>query len=79
MGDWDFVPNNDEATKMLAELRAKLAAAEAKSEQRREVLREREFDYWSFTMRTINCSQCGATPGEEHTNDCAWKRAMEDA
>lgn len=67
---------------------AKLAAAEAKVAQCREVLREREFDGIVAGSHVRECSDCGAahdwTKAEqfaedvEHSIDCAWKRAMED-
>lgn len=62
---------------------AKLAAAEAKVAQCREVLREREFPYWNEHTGLHYCSSCYAQKGifsrEPHIQECAWKRAMEDA
>lgn len=66
----------------IADLRAKLAAAEAKVAQCREVLRGREFPDWNERTGLYYCSSCYAQKGifsrEPHIQECAWKRAMED-
>lgn len=69
---------SDSLRALVEGLEAKLAAAEAKVAQCREVLRGREFAVWN-TDADYYCASCGADQGEEHDHYCAWKRAMEDA
>lgn len=74
---------SDSLRALVEGLEAKLAAAEAKVAQCREVLREREFPYWNEHTGLHYCSSCYAQKGifsrEPHIQECAWKRAMEDA
>lgn len=77
---------SDSLRALVEGLEAKLAAAEAKVAQCREVLREREFVGGVKGWVCPDCGDYGFTyrvdekrVHEPHRPDCAWKRAMEDA